>query len=223
MVRQEKRPGTACDGPGQAPERLVRMRAEPTSPGDKKCLRCGEVKPLERFDRRSRAKDGRHPWCKVCVKEYRRAWDAANPEKRRAYTRRAKALYPERTRARNVVRLEIEAGRLVRPDVCDRCRTPGRIEAHHHDYGKPLEIEWLCSRCHGLKGKSAPTPTPLIDRIVATLGPAWETAAQIAARLDDASPKRVGSVLRHRAAERGIECRPPAVRNGHYLYRKVTS
>jgi hypothetical protein len=50
----------------------------------------------------------------------------------------------------------IKSGALVRPAKCERClRDPGRgkdgrslIQAHHHDYTKPLDVEWICARCH---------------------------------------------------------------------------
>jgi ribosomal protein L40E len=50
--------------------------------------------------------------------------------------------------------------KLVRPDKCSRCgavpgwrttadgRTVPGIEAHHEDYEKPFEVEWLCRKCH---------------------------------------------------------------------------
>jgi hypothetical protein len=52
--------------------------------------------------------------------------------------------------ARSRVRKAIESGLLVRPDECelanDACS--GRIEAHHPDYSKPLEVRWLCIKHH---------------------------------------------------------------------------
>lgn len=48
-----------------------------------------------------------------------------------------------------VVREAKRKGELV-PGTCahadDECK--GCIEAHHEDYDKPLEIEWLCGRHH---------------------------------------------------------------------------
>lgn len=28
------------------------------------------------------------------------------------------------------------------------CGTSEKVHAHHHDYAKPLEVRWLCFRCH---------------------------------------------------------------------------
>lgn len=61
------------------------------------------------------------------------------------------------------VKTALSQGILVRPDRCPRCNevdkkgSDGRstIHAHHHDYDKPLEVEWLCAKCH-----RAETPLP---------------------------------------------------------------
>lgn len=50
--------------------------------------------------------------------------------------------------ARKAVNHAIEAGRLSsRP--CQKCGGTLNLQAHHHDYSKPLDVEWLCSKCHG--------------------------------------------------------------------------
>lgn len=51
-------------------------------------------------------------------------------------------------RARRQFYLAVERGDIVRPDTCSRCGESARIEAHHADYDKPLEVEWLCFPCH---------------------------------------------------------------------------
>jgi hypothetical protein len=43
---------------------------------------------------------------------------------------------------------EIRSGRLKRPESCERCGKRGRVDGHHHDYSKPLDVEWLCRPCH---------------------------------------------------------------------------
>lgn len=61
------------------------------------------------------------------------------------------------------VKFALSKGILVRPEQCQRCgETPkptrdGRaaIQAHHHDYDKPLDVEWICARCHRVE-----TPLP---------------------------------------------------------------
>jgi hypothetical protein len=62
----------------------------------------------------------------------------------------------KQNRAYSLVRSALKNGVLVRPDTCQKCgdkpqkASDGRskIHAHHHDYDKPLDVEWLCSKCH---------------------------------------------------------------------------
>lgn len=61
--------------------------------------------------------------------------------------RREKALL--KSRARNAVGKAIKKGLLKREpcrDFGEQCY--GRIEAHHPDHSKQLEVIWLCSRHH---------------------------------------------------------------------------
>lgn len=70
-------------------------------------------------------------------------------------------------RAYGQVRTALKNGVLSRPSRCERCNQPsplgsdGRstIHAHHHDYAKPLEIEWICVKCHRKE-----TPLPIGER-----------------------------------------------------------
>lgn len=55
--------------------------------------------------------------------------------------------HPER-QARYAVLVAIRTGTLIRPETCSRCGVQCRPDAHHEDYSKPLEVEWLCRRCH---------------------------------------------------------------------------
>ena len=58
-------------------------------------------------------------------------------------------------KAQNKLEQAIEDGVVVRQTVCQECRKTGKfkngrqmIQAHHTDYGKPLEVMWLCQKCH---------------------------------------------------------------------------
>jgi len=59
---------------------------------------------------------------------------------------RQREKFPEKYAARQAVHAAINRGELVRRP-CAHCGA-GKAQAHHHDYSKPLEVEWLCRACH---------------------------------------------------------------------------
>ncbi len=54
----------------------------------------------------------------------------------------------EKLKARIAVNHAIRDGKLTRPSVCESCFNERFTEAHHEDYSKPLNVEWLCKECH---------------------------------------------------------------------------
>ena len=64
----------------------------------------------------------------------------------------------EKSRAHSALWNAVAKGKIKRQDTCQVCGamkgecTPRGtrviIDAHHHDYSKPLEVEWLCRACH---------------------------------------------------------------------------
>jgi hypothetical protein len=58
-------------------------------------------------------------------------------------------------RAQNLLEEAIERGIIVRRYVCEKCGDSGemkdgrsKVQAHHSDYNKPLDVQWLCQKCH---------------------------------------------------------------------------
>lgn len=65
---------------------------------------------------------------------------------------RARALkHPIKIAARITVRQAKYHGELSSSEKCSQCQSGENIHGHHEDYTKPLDIEWLCGDCHGLR------------------------------------------------------------------------
>jgi hypothetical protein len=57
--------------------------------------------------------------------------------------------YRRKIAARAKFAFAVRSGKLTRPTSCPKCgRSDSRIEGHHADYERPLDVEWLCFRCH---------------------------------------------------------------------------
>ena len=85
-------------------------------------------------------------------------------------SRRWQLKYPEKYQAQRAAQKAIRNGVLVRKP-CEKCSNP-KVHAHHDDYSKPLEIRWLCSKCHGeihnneLKRHYESNKNPLIPKAI---------------------------------------------------------
>jgi hypothetical protein len=71
-----------------------------------------------------------------------------NPEKSRAYVKKYTEKNPEKAAARIAIRKALLNGSIIRPSNCSRCDVECVPDGHHDDYSKPLEVIWLCRRCH---------------------------------------------------------------------------
>jgi hypothetical protein len=88
------------------------------------------------------------PYRRRVDKEANRArsakWYAANKHKRAAHDKVSKAL---------------ASGKLIKPASCQSCGINcGRLEGHHADYMKPLEVVWLCDPCHSAVHRKVQVP-----------------------------------------------------------------
>ena len=132
----------------------------------KVCFKCKVEKSLDKFYRHKMMGDGHLGKCKECTKDdvrnHRRENDSVREYDRRRYhddverrrknqegcARRRKE-NPDQYHAHSMVSNAVRDGRLARPDRCSRCNEKApKIEGHHEDYSKPLEVIWLCALCH---------------------------------------------------------------------------
>lgn len=131
---------------------------------EKQCFKCEQTKPLSAFYVHKMMADGHLNKCKECtkldvrihrndnletVREYDRARGSLphRVEGRREYFRHFVAAHPDRHAAHCAVNNAVRDGRLPKAP-CAFCGTASPVEAHHHDYAKPLDVTWLCKPCH---------------------------------------------------------------------------
>ncbi len=62
----------------------------------------------------------------------------------------------QQERARNKLTTAIARGTITRPSGCSECGKTGKVEGHHFDYRKALDVEWLCRQCHAKRHPVSP-------------------------------------------------------------------
>ncbi len=71
--------------------------------------------------------------------------------------------HPDAKKAHRMISKAIEMGEIIRPQVCTRCKKAGKIQGHHEDYSKPLDVLWLCVSCHRLLHSGMLHVNPIAD------------------------------------------------------------
>lgn len=128
------------------------------------CNKCGETKERRLFSKDSRRKSGLSRRCMDCKRAEYHAYaktDVARLKNALRQRSRTAAGFTRKRGHRNKNQrdtLKVWASRqfanairnktIVRPDNCSECKVKGKIHGHHYDYTKPLEVIWLCHKCH---------------------------------------------------------------------------
>lgn len=123
----------------------------------KTCTACMQSKGLDAFYKHPQMTDGHLSQCKDCVKErvrqHRRLNESVREYDRKRGARRSLAdaqffrhRHPDAYRAHNAVNNAVRDGRLKK-EPCLFC-SEGRVHGHHRDYSQPLDVIWLCAKCH---------------------------------------------------------------------------
>ncbi len=134
-----------------------------------KCSTCGLFRVEAFFYYDSRTPNRLKSQCKKCHKECNiRTRDTINARRiNRESMRRRRKIDPEKYRkrdreasrkrnkktpaimARQRLNSAVMAKKITVPSRCSECNGRHKLTAHHGDYSKPLNVEWLCYECHG--------------------------------------------------------------------------
>lgn len=126
------------------------------------CIECTQEKPWDEFYAHPEMASGYLNICKECHKARMKTRSRTNPavqeyDRKRAKlphrkevqlknTKRWREENPAAYRAHSAVGNAVRDGKLAKLP-CEFCGET-RVHAHHKDYSKPLDVIWLCAKCH---------------------------------------------------------------------------
>lgn len=116
---------------------------------NKKDVRENRAKRIDYYRRYDAWRYQNDPRVKGRMDEY------AKTERGKLLIYSAKAAWDDRNKqaksCHGIVRYSVRTGKIKKPDNCSCCgeyTTSRLLHAHHHDYSLPLDITWLCVKCH---------------------------------------------------------------------------
>lgn len=115
----------------------------------KYCSKCKRTE-IETFFSPKPYSGGKYYYCRECANKKSRAYyktDKGRENIKKAVFKSIKKHYQKQL-TRVMLNQAIQKGFLVRPKKCSNCNKKGKIQGHHEDYNKPLDVIWLCISCH---------------------------------------------------------------------------
>lgn len=88
--------------------------------------------------------------CRDCNTARFKSYRASKHGKKMTYSAVYRSIkkHKDKVNARMILNYNVKHGKIKRPSKCSCCRLEKKIEAHHSDYSKPLNVLWLCRSCH---------------------------------------------------------------------------
>lgn len=112
------------------------------------CFKC--KKEEEKMYFISRSKTQTFYMCRECNTSRHKKYRQTAKGKENVYKANKKyiSLNREKSSAWQAVSYARENKHFQKPLNCADCGQEKTLDAHHHDYSKPLEVRWLCRLCH---------------------------------------------------------------------------
>lgn len=79
-----------------------------------------------------------------------------NQEARERNNQKKKEWYQKNKHKKNAnlkVARALLNGTIIKLSNCEKCGSSEKLEAHHENYNKPLDVIWLCIKCHNNRHK----------------------------------------------------------------------
>lgn len=89
-----------------------------------------------------------HESHKERVDQIKRTYLERHPDRKYETIRAYKERNRERVNAWALLQYNVDKGTIAKPDHCENCGEAKRLHGHHPDIQKPLEVKWVCAKCH---------------------------------------------------------------------------
>ncbi len=114
----------------------------------KTCTKCSRELPLSEFSKYKRRNETHYSQCRDCKAEYRRN----NKDKLllAQYERNSNPTSEDKQKRKawNALYYAIRKGKMRKPCICEICGSAENTQGHHSDYSRPLDVIWVCQKCH---------------------------------------------------------------------------
>jgi hypothetical protein len=80
------------------------------------------------------------------VRKYRSTERGARKTREAVYKSIKK--HKQKQNSRLILANALRNNKILKPDKCSSCLEKKKVEGHHEDYSKPLDVIWLCRKCH---------------------------------------------------------------------------